>query len=108
MSVVYQREQEDQPGDFPVQYVLSVHDLGKPFIKLLSSLAHDLHVALLSDFITSPGVGDDDWKMFLPDGTFHVVELDPDAFDNDALVLQENDRVHLERNWARSAHRVAA
>ena len=105
MSVVFQREREDQPGDFPVRYVVSVHDRGEPFSRLLSSLAHHLHVAILSDISTSTG---DDWKMFLPDGTVHVVELDPEAFDNDALVLQKDNRADLERSLARSAHRVAA
>ncbi|MGI8404766.1 MAG: hypothetical protein ACR2OE_08390 [Thermomicrobiales bacterium] len=106
MSVVYQREQDEQPGDFPVRYVVSVRRLDDSCIKVFSSLARHLHVAFLSDVNTS--IDDGDWKLFLPDGTSHVVELDPEAFDNNALVLQKDDRADLERRMVRSAHRVAA
>jgi len=105
-TVVYQREPDDQPGDFPARFAVSINCSGAEFLPTFASIAKALAVAILSDIDTPDG--DSVWRLFLPDGTTRLVEIDRDTFDGDALVLRPQDRANVERITAQSRHRIAA
>jgi len=105
-TVVYQREPDDQPGDLPVRFAVSTRDDGSTLMDALAKTADFLAIAILSDIDTP--VGDSIWRLFLPDGSTCLVEIDRDAFDDDALKLRHQDRVNVERVAAQSRPRTAA
>lgn len=95
-QVIFQRQPEDLPGDFPVWYGLAVDaSLANRVTRAIDRVAHGLGIIAISD-----ADDDDDMTLHLPDGSDRVVHLEQD--DDDAFRLTPEMRELIEAATRRS------
>jgi hypothetical protein len=103
IAVLWRREPDDQPGDFPARYQLAVPEEATATIfKLLQIVARQLHIP----FVTEAG-DSGELNLFLPDGTLRMIPDETMSDDDYAIRLRRSDRAAL-RHAREASHRAIA
>lgn len=92
-------------GDFPLEVEL-ISRVELDVRDLLTNVARELDVAILTDELDVNPLSDAEWLMITPDGSSTPVLADPDEFGRDepAIILEPESRAIYD---AKRAHPVA-